>query len=188
MVFQALRWHTFVTYQRKRMKALILLAAISANAAAQTINPEDIQIGSSAELWFQRSKQDKEGFLDGFCEGLLATPIKLGMMYCAPGLPSGLKNATVSVLRFCGMKGVDTPKAIAYFDNFYKQRKYSDIATWAVVASYNDKACGENEATASLARMQKKNECNRVLANVTLKLSKEARQKQQEYCDGLPTR
>lgn len=172
----------------KAAAVAILLTALGPSTFSQTISLDDVRVGSSAQLWFQRSPSEKEVFLEGLCEGFMAGPTSnLHLMYCADDLPKDPNDKGWNK-RFCGLVSIEPRKAVEYLDAFFKQRKYSDVANWAAIAAYNDKACGEQAVTPSLPRMQAKNECHRALANMSRSVATEARKKQREHCASLPAR
>lgn len=191
VVFHQLWWQTSKSLLGASVKPILLLAAMCVAASAQTLKPEDIQVGSEAEIWLQRSKQDKVGYLEGLCTGFAAGQSNLSHSVCAGALPSmDLSDGKGNTPRLCGLvNGFGLEKAIAHMDSFYRQRHHTDLPIWAAVASYNDKACGEQTApNAVLTRMQKRGECFRNYTNVALRLAPEAKKKQLEYCQSLPER
>jgi len=146
------------------LAVLLLFAPQTAPVFGQTqrFDPDSIVIGSAAELWRQRTRQSKEAYLEGLCEGFTASR-DLEYLYqlsCGPGSPQPAQA------RFCGVNAMDAPLVISYVDQFYKDPNKSDIPSWAMIAAYNDKECGETHVLPRLLRLQAKLRCFRIHANM----------------------
>lgn len=171
------------------MLAMSLLTVLPIHSNSTTnVELLDIQVGSKAELWLQRSIVDKTAYLEGLCEGYGSDlRSSLGALYCKPSATYDKTNKS----RFCSAMWVlsdDSNPGIRYFDTFYRDRGHSDLPAWAAVASYNDKACGENTISSNLGKFQKHLKCLRDLTNMGFSIAPEARKKQAEYCDTLQWR
>jgi hypothetical protein len=135
--------------------------------------------------WLRRAKPEKEVLLQGYCEGLSTfsdkDSIKLGIPFCVE--PGAGRRTEV---RFCGAALTDPAKAIAYVDAFYRNPDQTDIPMWAVVANYNDKACGETTVKGILPKLQARGECTRKLgALLDARVSSAVLNAQREECERL---
>lgn len=167
--------------------SLVAILPINSNSTTNAKLP-DIQVGSSAELWFQRSIVEKAAYLEGLCEGYQSDlRSNLGAPKCKPSPTLDKANKS----RFCSAMwnpSDDSNPGIKYFDTFYGDQAHSDLPAWAAIASYNDKVCGENAITSNLSKFQKHLKCGRDLMNMGFSIAPEARKKQAEYCDTLKWR
>ncbi len=168
-------------FRGMRMRRLLIacfLAIVTIQAPAQELP----QIGSSAELWAQRTAKGKVTYLEGVCEGLDAfQQYALGELFCsASQVP--LKG------RFCLLVNTrDGKDAVAYVDRFYRNRQQTDIPIWAVIGTYNDDSCSENVVTSRLPKMQKILECRRQSISMARNqgVASEAIKAQQAHCKDL---
>lgn len=151
----------------------------------------ETRVGSSAELWFQRSAVEKVAYLEGFCQGI--TPgnrANLGELFCQP-LDPDLSSKEIK-LRFCGIAALsrsnEQSSAVSFFDSFYKDHTHSHIPTWAVIASYNDKMCSEETISNNIEKYQKEQSCLNDLLNMGSSVAPAARKIQSEYCKSLKWR
>ncbi|WP_133155388.1 hypothetical protein [Hydrogenophaga pseudoflava] len=161
----------------------IFLCSVSA-AVAQSIDLDELRLGSEAQIWNQRSQVEKHAYLEGLCQGLSATRDLnyLSQQTCSD--PSSTPIGKVR-LRICGVFYGTPEKATRYVDDFYKDKHHSDIPNWAALGAYNDRICEESNVQPRLAKLQEKMKCLRVLLNMG-SVTPEARAKQQAVCDALP--
>ena len=159
-------------------RALVLAAATFVSSVASAQVADDIQVGSQAQLWKQRGKAERAAYLEGLCAGLSES--KLGDLSCGATFSSSPSR------RFCYLvhKG-DGQEAVAYFDDFYRNKNQTEIPNWAAVAAYNDRSCRENVVSGVLQKMQKRNECIRQAINMNNAVAAEARRAQEEHCKSL---
>lgn len=162
-----------------RYISLAVFAVVSAGAFAG-----DVQIGSTAQVWQQKSLEEKRQYMQGFCEGALANDI--GRMVCS----EGKRDTPPTTLAFCltlsAVKG-KTPVGIRHLDDFYQDPKHSDVPLLAAVRVFNDKACKEDRATSEIPAIQAKFVCMRQASQMmAMKVSDEAVAAQNAKCRSLP--
>lgn len=158
------------------MLVIVLIFAWSLSLA------EDNRLGSSAEIWNQRTDTEKTAYLEGLCEGFGASNIhKLGDLLCD-------KEKITKQTRFCFAvhlrNGAD---AISYLNKFYSNRNQTDIPIWAAIGAYNDKSCNEERYSHQLRQLQRQLECERQLFNLrmTKGISDAAINSQAEHCEKI---
>lgn len=150
--------------------------------SAVVAQPLENRVGSEAEIWNHRDTIQKTAFLEGVCEGFaVQDPLKLSALTCESLTDGG-------GTRFCYLVASDRPtRAVAFVDRFYAEKTQTEIPLWAVVATYNDKTCKEDNVTSKLHVMQKRNACMRQEINMSASpgVSAGALRAQRAYCDTL---
>ncbi|MFS2139676.1 hypothetical protein [Duganella sp. Dugasp56] len=136
---------------------LIGLSNLTVTAIAQGV-------ASEAQRWAARTDAEKAGYIDALCDTYPDFPNTTeGDLFCKPFDGKGKQ-----VARFCSARWsftkphvADPAPGIRIFNQFYADKNHSDLPAWAVVAAYNDKACGESKVLPRLAAMQAKLLCLR---------------------------
>lgn len=157
-----------------RLSFIFMISVVCGSTFAQ-----DMTIGTPAEFWGQRTAREKVVFLEGLCEGLsTSSQHKLGEQPCNASQPAGKQ-------RFCFAVNINGGKeAVAYLDQFYRNKSQTEIPLWAAIGAYNDNSCNEDLVSSNLAIMQKRNQCFRQSMNMFASqgLSEKAKKAQQEHC------
>lgn len=164
-----------------------LLVARCQCAFAATYSPP-----SEAELWVHRTDVEKAAYIDGLCDGYKYNSPE-GELFCKPITLVVSKERQVP--RFCAARwsfkrdlagGADPTPGIRMFDQFYADKDHSELPTWMVLATYNDKACAENRALSRLVPVQTRLLCLRQLTNMHMnQYPAGAVAAQQAACDAM---
>ena len=179
-----------MNYLIATLRAILIFLGCSqclAQTSAIIDKLEKIEYGSAAELWAQRTQQNKLGYIEGLCNGFRAsqTLMHLSRSTCdGNDLPLPVAGKKIK-WAFCGDYSADERKAISYFDAFYSESSHSDIPHWAAIGAYNDKACGESHTLMMLPKLQARQKCYRVYSNMRA-ATQVAKQAQLSECKKLP--
>jgi hypothetical protein len=154
------------------MKKSCAVLALLSLAAFDCGDVQAYEVPSEASLWAQRTHPEKAGYIDGLCDAYKDVPkATTGELFCKPLTYEGVQTP-----RFCSARWkfsrdgrmADPSPGIRMFDEFYADKNHSDLPTWTVLTSYNDKACGENQVLSRLPHMQEKLLCLRQLTNMKM--------------------
>ncbi len=138
---------------------------------------QEVYIGSVAELWEQRSSDEKLAYLDGMCDGLKETGRReIAGWTCSSDLTAN------KAFRFCGL---DRATGSKFVTTFLADKKQSEVDIAAIAAAYNDRTCKENNVTSKIRSIHDRAACFRQYSNMGTATSPEARSKQLQHCNTL---